>query len=94
MKLTQREVKILSLMNEVPVENFMERTKRYTSHTKKEIERIIKKLLKEKYVEIIAIPHGDKEVDWYFPTGKGESTPLDDNLRWLKDFGGVWTRKK
>ena len=87
MKLTEKEIKILSLMDEVPAENFIERFKEHIDIHENEIKQIIKKLLKEKLAEKVSIPQGDKEVYWYFRTKKGESVNLDDNLRFISDYG-------
>lgn len=93
MKLNKKETDVLSMIDDQLVEDFLNFALKNTKYSEKIIKKAIIKLINEKYIEIIYIPQGEIEKGWYFRTKKGESVKLNDNLRYIGNYGHKFAEK-
>jgi len=85
MKLSKKEKQVLTLINDIKVESFIEFTQRYIDLSSSEIKKIVKKLLKLELIEIISLT--DEKDLWYFHTKQFEKKELDEELYYNVNFG-------
>lgn len=85
--LLKKEKDILTLMDSSLVNGFIEFAQKFIEYDKKEIEKIISKLLKEKYVKIVITLNEDNKIEWYFHTKKVKPNMINDDIRYKKDYG-------
>jgi hypothetical protein len=85
MKLTQKEIDVLTIMDDVAVKGFLEHAKKYVQYPEKEVKEIAQKLVNQGLVRIVGIPKGSEEVEWYYHTEKVKPEMLNDKLRYKRD---------
>ena len=78
MKQSKNEKQVLTIVNDTDVKRFMNLAQKYIDLSKKEIEKIIKKLLKLKIIYILPL-RNEKDL-WYFHTKHIPKEELDEEL--------------
>lgn len=84
--LSKREKEILTLMDDVPADSYVEYVQRFTDYLRVNIVKIVEEFVKEGLLERITIPEGDDERSWYFHTKKVTRDMLDTEMLYRRDF--------
>ncbi|MBM3234335.1 hypothetical protein FJZ19_04565 [Candidatus Pacearchaeota archaeon] len=85
--LTKKEINVLTLIDDVPVEMAIKAVKKYIDLENEEIEKIIKKLYNLGLIKKIKIPCGEQDKEWYFHTRLVNKEMINDDLRYKRDRG-------
>ena len=85
--LTKEEKQVLSVLNDIFVDESVNLIKKIVNLPKPIIEDMIKKFTKEGLIEIVKIPQGDADKDWYVYTSKVNEDMLDDDIRYKRHWG-------
>jgi hypothetical protein len=87
MGMTKEEKQILTLLDDSPVDNYVEFIKRIVDFPESIIKDLAGRFLKEGLIKKIRIPQGDEEREWFFFTEKVTKDMIDDDVRYKRDMG-------
>ena len=93
MGMTKEEKQILTLLDDSPVDNYVEFIKRIIDYPESIIKDLAGRFLKEGLIKKIKIPQGDEEREWFFFTEKVTKDMIDDDIRYKRDMG-VYLQKE
>jgi putative hydrolases of HD superfamily len=85
---SRKEREILTLMNDVPADSYVEYVQRFTDYLRVDIVKIVEGFLEEGLLEKITLPEGDDERSWYFHTNEVSKDMLDSEMLFRRDFSG------
>jgi putative hydrolases of HD superfamily len=85
---SRREKEILTLMNDVPADSYVEYVQRFTDYLRVNIVNIVEGFIEEGLLEKITLPEGDDERSWYFHTKDVSKDMIDSEMLSRRDFSG------
>ena len=85
--MTKEEKEVLTLLYDSPTNDYVEYVKRYVDYPKSLIEDLVTGFLREKLIQKVKIPQGDKDTEWFYYTNKVTRDMLDDDMRYKRDRG-------
>ena len=86
MKLTNIERDILTIIDDMLVNNFLERAQDITGYSQREIQTAIDSLMQQDLIEIVALPYGQGKENFYSRTLKVTDSMLNPSLRFDLDL--------